>query len=88
MKNREVDAYPEWFPQYKAAMLELDRTQLEQRIVSAHAAITERVRRLAQGDFGTSEERTAMAAALNGLAAVERVVKTIRARGQQVPGSA
>ena len=72
--------YPDWEPQYKAAMLELDRNNLGLRIQAAHLAISERLQVLSQDHFGSPEERNAIADALNGLAVLERELR-------QSPGS-
>lgn len=64
--------YPDWEPQYKAAMLELDRNKLGERIQAAHLAISERLRVLSQDHFGSPEERNAIRDALSGLAVLER----------------
>lgn len=64
--------YPEWHEEYKAAMLELDRSKLLERIVLARKAISERMNVFVQDHFGTSEERDAITDALNGLAMLEQ----------------
>lgn len=64
--------YPDWYPQYKAAMLELDRSVLRERILAAQRAISQRMQVLSQDHFGTPEERNAIADALHGLAMLER----------------
>ena len=55
--------FPEWEPQYKAALLELDQAKLLERIVAAEAAIRQRMRVI----FGRKEgdtERQAIGKAL------------------------
>jgi hypothetical protein len=64
--------YPDWQPEYEAALLELDHNTLEERILAARRAISNRVQVLAQDHFGSPEERQAMADALNFLAMLER----------------
>jgi hypothetical protein len=36
--------FPEWEPQYKAALLEVDRANLLERVAAAEAAIRQRMR--------------------------------------------
>jgi hypothetical protein len=36
--------FPEWEPQYKAALLEVDRAKLLERVAAAEAAIRQRMR--------------------------------------------
>ena len=72
MSDSPVLLYPDWQPQYQAAMLELDAGKLEQRILAAHSAIAERMKVLAEDHYGTPEERDAIVDALNGLAMLER----------------
>lgn len=67
--------YPDWEPQYKAAMLELDREKLNLRVQAARVAISERLRVLSQDDFGTPEERQAIKDELNGLGVLERELR-------------
>jgi MoxR-like ATPase len=67
--------YPDWKPQYRAAMLELDHTKLKDRLQAAQIAISERLRMLSQDHFGTPEVRNAIADAVNGLAILEREIK-------------
>lgn len=67
--------YPDWQPQYEAALLEVNHIQLEERIHIAHKAIAERIRILAQDHFGTPQERQAIEDALNGLGMLRREVE-------------
>jgi hypothetical protein len=67
--------YPDWQPQYQAAMLELDPSKLPDRILSAHQAISQRLQALSEDHFGSPEERNAIADALNGLLMLEREIK-------------
>jgi hypothetical protein len=46
--------FPEWEPQYKAALLEVDRAKLLERVAAAEAAIRQRMRAIfgrADGDM-------------------------------------
>ena len=55
--------FPEWEPQYKAALLELDQAKLLERVAAAEAAIRQRMRVI----FGRMEgdtERQAIGKAL------------------------
>jgi hypothetical protein len=70
--------FPEWEPQYKAALLEVDRAKLLERVAAAEAAIRQRMRAMfgrtdgdaerqaiAEGWIGSlSEERSEMPSAL------------------------
>lgn len=71
-------AFPDWLPQYKAALLELDHSRLRERIAVARKAITVRMLILAQDHGGTPEERQAMTDALSGLAMLEVELATAR----------
>jgi hypothetical protein len=58
--------FPEWEPQYKAAILEVDRAKLLERVAAAEAAIRQRMRAIfgrADGDI----ERQAIGKALSAL---------------------
>jgi len=58
--------FPEWEPQYKAAILEADQAKLFERVAAAEAAIRQRMRAI----FGRTEgdmERQAMGKALSAL---------------------
>lgn len=75
MKDNSSQLDSDWKSEYQAAMLELDRRSLPQRIASARNAIAKRLEILAQDHFGTPEERQAIADALNGLGTLERELK-------------
>jgi hypothetical protein len=63
-----------WKDLYAAAMLELDRANLPNRIESARAAIRQALDELASDrDFGAIEEAQALADALRNLQALQRV---------------
>jgi hypothetical protein len=47
--------YPDWQPEYEAALLELDHNTLEERVLAARRAISNRVQVLAQDHFGSPE---------------------------------
>jgi hypothetical protein len=66
------DHFPEWVPAYKAALLEIDSTKLQERIRLAHEAIAKRMQVLARDHGGSVEEQQAITDALNGLAMLER----------------
>ncbi len=72
MPDDSNQLYPDWRPEYQAAMLEFDRMRLPGRILSARKAIAERMNVLAQDHFGTPEERQAITDALNALSMLER----------------
>jgi hypothetical protein len=58
--------FPEWEPQYKAALLEVDRAKLLERVAAAEAAIRQRMRAI----FGRTDgdtERQAIGKALSAL---------------------
>ena len=58
--------FPEWEPQYKAAIFEVDRGKLLERVAAAEAAIRQRMRAI----FGRSDgdtERQAIGKALSAL---------------------
>jgi hypothetical protein len=58
--------FPEWEPQYKAALLEVDRAKLLERVAAAEAAIRQRMRVI----FGRTDgdtERQAIGKALSAL---------------------
>ena len=63
--------FPEWEPQYKAALLEVDRARLLERVAAAEAAIRQRMRAI----FGSSEgdtERQAIGKALSALSVLKQ----------------
>jgi hypothetical protein len=58
--------FPEWEPQYKAALLEVDRAKLLERVAAAEAALRQRMRAI----FGRTDgdtERQAIGKALSAL---------------------
>lgn len=58
--------FPEWEPQYKAALLEVDRAKLRERVAAAEAALRQRMRAI----FGRTDgdtERQAIGKALSAL---------------------
>jgi hypothetical protein len=58
--------FPEWEPQYKAALLEVDRAKFFERVAAAEAAIRQRMRAI----FGRTDgdrERQAIGKALSAL---------------------
>jgi hypothetical protein len=61
--------FPEWEPQYKAALLEIDHAKLLERVAAAEAAIRQRMRAI----FGRTDgdkERQAIGKALSALHAL------------------
>jgi len=60
--------YPEWQPEYLAAVMEADVAQLPEKVHLAEDAIFRRLQTLTSGD-GTdpAEEREALAGAIKGL---------------------
>jgi hypothetical protein len=64
-----------WQELYKAAMLELDRAQLDHRIEVAHAALQQRMKDLPRSNYhGESQaEEQAIADALQNLRTLQRV---------------
>jgi hypothetical protein len=62
--------FPEWEPQYKAALLEVDRARLLERVAAAEAAIRQRMRAI----FGSTDgdtERQAIGKALSALSVLK-----------------
>lgn len=62
--------FPEWEPQYKAALLEVNQAKLLERIAAAEAAIRQRM----QAIFGRREgdtERQAIGKALSALSVLK-----------------
>jgi hypothetical protein len=62
--------FPEWEPQYKAALLEVDQAKLLERVAAAEAAIRQRMRSI----FGRKEgdtERQAIGKALSALSVLK-----------------
>ena len=63
--------YPEWQNEYQAALLELDRRNLAQRVAAAEAAIYKRLQVIAEsGDH--QAERQAIEDALEAIRVLER----------------
>lgn len=64
-----------WQELYKAAMLELDRAQLDHRIEVAHAALQQRMRDLPRSHYNgeSLEEERAIVDALQNLRNLQRV---------------
>ena len=65
-----------WRNLYAAAMLELDRTELQRKIQAAYAAIekrTEEIELRSGPDKRSREERQAITDALHGLRALQRI---------------
>ena len=63
--------YPEWQAQYEAALLEVDRKKLSDRVTDAENAIFGRLQSLA-GNSDHHAERQAVKVALNGLRLLKR----------------
>lgn len=61
-----------WHELYRAALLETDWMEIVERIQQAQSAIGERKRAIALDHGGTPEERHALAAALDGLAILQK----------------
>ncbi len=62
--------FPEWEPQYKAALLEVDGAKLLERVTATEAAIRQRMRAI----FGRSDgdmERQAIGKALSALSVLK-----------------
>jgi hypothetical protein len=70
-KRMKLDfKFPEWEPQYKAALLEVDRAKLLERVAAAEAAIRQRMRAI----FGRTDgdtERQAIGKALSALSVLK-----------------
>jgi hypothetical protein len=66
--------YP-WQRLYEEALLETDRSKLEQRTKAATLAIQARVQELNRDHHGTAEERTAIHSALSGLTVLQREIQ-------------
>ena len=67
--------YP-WRKLYEAAMLELDRIKLQERVDAAYAALRHRTEELMMGDnpgAASLEERQALADALHSLRTLEKL---------------
>jgi hypothetical protein len=62
--------FPEWEPQYNAALLEIDRAKLLERVAATETAIRQRMRAiLGRADGDT--ERQAMGRALSALSVLK-----------------
>ncbi len=61
--------FPEWEPQYKAALLEIDQAKLLERVAAAEAAI--RQRRAIFGRTDGDTERQAIGKALSALSVLK-----------------
>jgi hypothetical protein len=60
-----VFKFPEWEPQYKAAILEVDRAKLLERVAAAEAAVRQRMRAIfgrTDGDMEWQAIRRALSA--------------------------
>jgi hypothetical protein len=57
-----------WYDSYKAAILETDWTQMQERLKVAESEIRKRQHVLSMDHGGTPEERQAIAGALHGIA--------------------
>ncbi|HXZ79608.1 MAG TPA: hypothetical protein VEG30_06740 [Terriglobales bacterium] len=70
--SENIPSKPEWRRLFEAAVLEIDQTQLAQKIEAARAAIDARVRELTQNGLGGTEEYALRDAllALNDLQAI------------------
>jgi hypothetical protein len=72
-----------WKEKYMAALFEMDRGRLNQRITEAEMAVAQRARELFQGDGDTScgtqlKERKALEAALYALRALRSIAQSDR----------
>jgi hypothetical protein len=56
-----------WETSYVSAILETDNTKLQERISQANLIIAARLEEMLANESGTSDERTAILDALNGL---------------------
>jgi hypothetical protein len=63
--------YPEWQNEFQAAILELDREKLEERVMAAETAIFKRLQAIAQSSDHSSE-REAIEDALSSLRTLKR----------------
>jgi hypothetical protein len=83
--NAVIYEFPEntnWRELYKAAVLELDSTQIPVRIASAKHAIVQRARELFQKTGANLEEKQALDAAMNLLQTLHSTLRLSRAQGQ------
>ena len=63
--------YPAWQNEYQAALIELDRKKLPERVAAAEAAIFKRLQQLSQ-DSDSYAERQFIEDALHGLRVLKR----------------
>jgi hypothetical protein len=61
-----------WEENYVAAILEIDKAKLQDRLAVASAAIDQRVKELSRENYGTPSERVAIADALRALAVLRQ----------------
>jgi hypothetical protein len=64
--------YPAWQNEYQAAIVELDRKKLPERVAAAEAAIFKRLQQLSQSSSDDFAERQAIEDALHGLRVLQR----------------
>jgi hypothetical protein len=64
-------SYPEWQQDYQAALLELDREKLRERVAAAETAIFKRLQAMSQ-DSDSHAERQAIEDALTNLRVLKR----------------
>jgi len=69
-----------WYESYKAVVLETDWTKMHNRIQSAECKIHDRQRELSEDHGGTSQERQAIAKALNSMRTVQTEVADWQSR--------
>jgi hypothetical protein len=69
--TRRVISYPEWQPQYEAALLEPDAAELPRRVQAAQAAILQRLQDVSDSP-GDASEKEAMHNALGALRVLSR----------------
>jgi len=62
--------FPDWEPQYKAAVLEVDQAKLLERVAAAEAAIRQRMRAIIGRTDGVTE-REAIGNALSALSVLK-----------------
>ena len=63
--------YPTWQHEYRAAVVELDRQKLPERVVAAEAAIFKRLQQLSQ-DSDSNAERQVIEDALHSIRVLKR----------------
>jgi hypothetical protein len=69
--TRRVISYPEWQPQYEAALLEPNAAELPRRVQAAEAAILQRLQ-VVSDSADDASEREAMQNALGALQVLSR----------------